>query len=867
VAGLIWPGAAPAQLEPTHLDRGAVGLGLALRRLGTTARVLYVTAHPDDEHNGVLVRLARGRGLRTALFTLTRGEGGQNEVGPELFDALGVLRTEELLAVHRHDGVEQLFGNAYEFGYSYSVEESFARWGKEETLGDVVGAVRAFRPDVILTLGLDAQAGGLHHQAAARLAVLAFRAAADPARFPEQIRDGLRPWQARKVYQGGVGGSSFTGAGAAVAEPTGDYDPLLGMSPQELGSRARTAHRSQRVRHLFVRPGPASGTYSLVDSEPVVRWPEADILQGIDASLAGLARFAGAEAPSSVELGEPLRGLQGEADAARASFDAQAPGKSAGPVAAYLARVRQARADLRARGAPADILERLDDEEGDAMAALALAHGFDGEAVTEDPLVVPGQRVVVGTRLWNQGTAPLAVEEWRLEAASGWAVERLEGAEAPLAPGQTASARFALTVAPQARPTQPYWHKDPARDRNVLDVPACRSLPFCPPVARMVVSFRSGETSALLSRPVLWRGQGAAGGEAQAELNVVPALDVRMTPAVLVAAGRAPLTLTVTVVNNRPGPAAARVRVVPPAGWRAEPPDAPLSFRREGETLATRFSLRGPARPPPGALAVGALAELEGRSHGEGAQVVAYPHVQERRLYRPASARLLVLPVAVRPRVSAGYVMGTGDDVPAALAQLGVPVTLLDADALAFGDLRRFTTIVLGVRAYERADVRANQGRLMAYVERGGNLVVQYNRVDFNFAGPPPLRLPDPLPDSPFAPYPAAVSGRRVTDETAPVKSLLPAHPLLTTPNVLDGADWQGWVQERGLQFLDARDARYRNLLSMRDPFPLNADEHEGALVEATVGRGTWTYVGFGLFRQLPAGVPGAYRLLANLVR
>jgi LmbE family N-acetylglucosaminyl deacetylase len=258
----------PAAHAPLDLDRGATGLGLALRRLGVTARVLYVTAHPDDEHNGVLVRLARGEGVRTALLTITRGEGGQNAIGPELFTALGVLRTAELESMHRYDGVEQYFGRAYEFGYSFSVEETFARWGREETLGDVVRVVRSFRPDVILTLPLEGTGGGQHHQAAGRLARDAFRAAADPRRFPEQLQQGLRPWQARKIYVGGVGGTAEATAGVPVHLPTGVYDPLLGQTWEQLGSRARALQRCQGTRQLVALPGPAEGVYALLDAEP-----------------------------------------------------------------------------------------------------------------------------------------------------------------------------------------------------------------------------------------------------------------------------------------------------------------------------------------------------------------------------------------------------------------------------------------------------------------------------------------------------------------------------------------------------------------------------------------------------------------------
>ncbi len=858
---------AQAPLAPP-LDRGAVGLGLALRRLGVSARVLYVAAHPDDENNGALVALARGLGVRVRLFTLTRGEGGQNEIGPELDDALGVLRTEELLAVHRPEGVEQSFGRAVDFGYSFSVEETFDRWGKDDALADVVREVRTFRPDVILTLPVEANQGGLHHKAVAALAKEAFRAAADPNRFPEQVRAGRRPWQAAKIYEGGVGGGPAPPGPAPVAVATAAYDPLLGMSAQEMGSRARTAHRSQRVSQLYTRPGEGDASYLLVDSQPPVRWPESDILQGVDVTVTGLVRFAAGEATARGALSAELTRLQADTEAAKAAFDARAPERLAPALAAALAGLRRLREDTREHGTP-DLLDRLDDEEKDLVAALGFAHGLAAEALADDPLVTPGQRFTVATTVWNQGQALLTIEDATLRVPAGWTAERVEGAAGPVAGGQSVRLRHAVTVAAEAPASQPYWRGMVGRDRHALEVAACEALPFCPEEATAIVRYRSGDTPAQLEVPVTWRREGPA-GEKSAPLQVVPPLAVRLQPAV-VAVARArprPRTVRVTVVNNRPNPVAARVRLQAPAGWMVKPPDVPLAFAHEDQALTARFSVTPPPSLAQGTNEVRAVARSEGRDVGEGDQVIDYPHIQERRLYRPAAARLLALDVQVRPGVTVGYVMGTGDEVPAALEQLGVPVTMLEEDDLAAGDLGRFTAIVVGIRAYQaRPDLRAHQGRLQRFMEEGGHVVVQYNRLDFN--QPVLLRALTPRlarqPDSPFAPYPAAVSQRRVTDEGSPVK-MQAAAAVLGGPNRIGDADWAGWVQERGTYFLDVRDGRYHELLALRDPFPLNSEEQKGALVEATVGRGTWTYVGLALFRQLPAGVPGAYRLLANLV-
>jgi hypothetical protein len=309
------------------------------------------------------------------------------------------------------------------------------------------------------------------------------------------------------------------------------------------------------------------------------------------------------------------------------------------------------------------------------------------------------------------------------------------------------------------------------------------------------------------------------------------------------------------------------VRLEAPEGFAVEPREFALAFRHEGEEKAARFTLTPPAQAPAESLVRAVFVDDAGREFAAGDQVIAYAHVHERRLLRPAEARVVGLAVTVPPGVSVGYVEGTGDEVDSAIRQLGIPVTYLAADDLAFGDLSRFTTIVTGVRAYQvRPDLRSYHQRLMGYVEAGGNLVVQYNRVDFNQPPGAPRPAPGPPPDSPWAPYPAAVTNDRVTDETAPPRALRPEAPLLTAPNRIGGPDWQGWVQERGLNFLEARDPRYEDLLAFTDPFPLNPGEKKGALVDAPVGRGRWTYVGLGLFRQLPAGVPGAWRLLANIV-
>jgi LmbE family N-acetylglucosaminyl deacetylase len=877
---------AGAQLRPVPQDEGTNGLALALRHLPTSGSILYVTAHPDDENNGVLVQLNRGRGLDTSLLTITRGDGGQNEIGPELFQALGVLRTEELAAIHRYDGATQYFTRAYEFGYSFSVEETFQKWGREETLRDVVRAVRMVRPDVILTLPLEAPGGGQHHQAAARLAVDALRAAADPARFPEQMAEGLRPWQARKVYQGGVGGGTELDKDPrAVAVDTSGYDPLLGMSSHQFGMLARSNHKCQGAGQLRALPGTGRAVYVLVDAEPKVNGPEDDVLAGVETSLSGVARFARGQEDKAPFLAEFLRGIEDQAKQAQEAYATHAADRMRTALRAGLASLAKTRTRLEGTAlddaAKYEIQARLRRKEADFERALTLAHRLTAESTVDDGDVVPGQSFTVRTRVWNQGTEPVALQDVAVRVPAGWTAARQADPPGSLEPGKAADVSFKVTVAPNARYSQPYWHRNPKVDRYDIDNPADFPLPWSPPDVVSVIRYGSptgpGAGSVLpvtLEQPAFFRYEGRwVGGEKQKVVNVVPALSVSMTPdiAVMPVGGSARREFRVTVANEAKGSGEAVVRLEVPPGWKVEPAQAAASLRFEGDEATSRFFVTAPASLAAGEYAVRALATRGGQEYRDGFQVIAYDHIQERHLYRPAASRVQAIDVKVAPAVSIGYVLGAGDEVPPAIQQLGITPTMLSADDLAYGDLSRFSTIVTGIRAYQtRKDLRANNQRLLDYARAGGHVVVQYNKFEFN-------RLSDAPAEgfsgggsaeavSPFAPYPASVTYERVTLEDAPVNVLVPDHPFFNVPNRIGKADFDGWVQERGLYFLGTKDPHYVELLSSADPFPKNAGEKKGILVDAPVGKGTWTYVGLGLWRQLPAGTPGAYRILANLL-
>lgn len=882
----VAPAVAQAQITPLPFDEGATGLGLALRHLPVSGRVLYITAHPDDENNGVLVMLNRGRGLDTGLLTVTRGDGGQNEIGPELFQAIGVLRTEELLALHRYDGARQFFTSAYEFGFSFSVDETFQKWGREEILRDVVRTLRLFRPDVILTLPLEAPGGGMHHQASAQLGREAFRAAADPARFPEQIREGLRPWQARKIYQGGTGGGPIDGRepppGPTVAVSTGGYDPLLGMSWFQFGMLSRTMHKCQGASQLVPFPADGRATYALVDSEPRVTGPETDLLDGVDVSLAGLQRFTSGEAAAGSFLAPGLQRIAAAAQQAQAAYDPLAPHKALPALASGLRAVRALATEVAASrlsdAARYDVEHRLRVKEQDFVAALALAQGAELRVTADDGDAVRGQTVNVTARVFNRGNEPLEVGELALRAPEGWSVSKSSGAPGPLAAGEKLELKFAVKIGDRARYSQPYWRKNPEVDRWDYDVPRDQLLPWSPPDLMAELKLEAGGVDAILAAPVYYRYEGRwVGGEKQKVLNVVPALSLKLTPEiVVVATGGAPQRreFRAVLANNAKAAAAATLRLEAPAGWTVEPAQAQVRLRYEGEEATARFFVTPPAGLAAGEYAMRAVAVKDGEEFREGYQVIAYDHIQERHLFHPARARVQAVAVKVEPGMYVGYINGAGDEVPAAIEQLGFKLEFLGEDDLAYGDLSKYTTIVTGIRAYQtRKDLKANNSRLLKYAEDGGNLVVQYNKFEFNqLADTPPGdgggfgfgRQRDS--DSPFAPYPAAVSSNRITVEETPIRTLQPAHPLLTSPNAIGAADWQGWVQERGLYFLNAKDPRYVELLAASDPWPKNPGEKKGMLTTARVGKGSWTYVGLGLWRQLPAGTPGAYRLLANIL-
>jgi GlcNAc-PI de-N-acetylase len=897
-------------------NSGHVALGLAIRKLNVSGTFMQSPAHPDDETNALFAMLTHGWGLRSVDVQNNRGEGGQNEIGPELFRDMGVLRTAELLAAHRIDGAEQYFTRAIDYGYSFDPAEVIQKWGRDTIVGDYVRLIRTLRPDVILTMNIQGSGGDRAHEATTILTREAFRAAADPARYPEQIREGLRPWQAAKLYltgggpggrgagpaaaaaggrggPGGAGGGSAAAAAADAEAPpaspthvtrvdTGIYDPLLGRTYAEIGNDARSNHKCQGVGGVPPLPGGAGGrgggrgggggTYTLVDTTIPGQKDkdETSFFDGVDTSLAGLSRYAGAAPPPA--LTEGLRAIVAEAERARQAFASGDDAATAAPIEAGLAAVRALRASLGTLGlndtARYEIDFRLKIKEQDYEDAVIAAHDLAFQVVADDGLVIDGQPVRLSLIGVNRGRSDVTVSDVAMAGFDN------PGAcpSATVKPDAVFTCAATATVPKDAKLTDPYftdtfWKNPSGPADNAFDPSVPFGVPFAPTPFHVVFHVKAGSVEVAKDVPVEYRYvKDLYFGDKRMELNVVPAFSVAVTPTLAIfpdapastAAAPKPVSreIFVSVTNSTKGASSATVALELPAGWTATPASAALSFDKEDESRSARFVVVAPARVPVGdytARAVVTSPSTGAERFTSGYQAIEYPHIEREQVIKPAETTMKAIDVRVAPGLSVGYVMGVGDQVPTAIEQLGAKLTLIDSSDLAWGNLSKYDVIVTGVRAYERReDLRAYNRRLLDYANAGGTVIVQYNKTEFNQAQ--------------YGPYPASVGQGRVADETVPVKILVPSDPLFNFPNKIGPSAWDNWTQERGLYFLGQKDPKYVDLVSMVDSFPDNPGVKLGSFVEARVGTGHWIYLGLGLWRQLPAGTVGAYQLLANLI-
>jgi len=806
--------------------RDAAELQKQLDRLQVVGSVLYIAAHPDDENTAALATLSKGRNLRTAYLAITRGGGGQNLIGPELGDGLAAIRTQELLAARRIDGAEQFFTSAVDFGFSKTAKESLRIWGHDTVLGDVVRTIRSFRPDVILTrFPPDERAGHGHHTASAMLAIEAFKAAADPSRYPEQLREGLHPWQATRLLWNHFRFSDDAPKPAAgsLTLNVGTYDPLLGRSYGELAAESRSQHRSQGFGVLAQR-GAREESFELLAGTPA----KADLFDGIDLTW---SRFTGTQELSS---------LMGQA---RSAYRPERP-------AAALPLLLRARKALQAlpAGLQAEPLVRAKASELDE--ALRVAAGLWVEAIADRQSAAPGDRLTVNAAVLTRGGSSLALETLSLEAVTpdGHRLIEARPLAKPLPDNAPRKEAFTFQLPVETPLSQPHWLGGPGTK-------AWAGLPESPAPFRLRARLTVGGEPFEVMVPVQFRFRDPVLGERYQPLAVVPAALVSFSESVQVF--DQPQVKEVHLkVSAGAASATGRLRLQVPAGWKAEPAEQPFSLGRAGEEKDLVFRLT-----PPNATASGELrAEVDtgvGFAPARGLRKLDHPHIPLQTLLPEAKVRLERFDLKHNGH-RIGYVMGAGDDVPQALRRIGYDVELLSDEALAREDLARFDAIVLGIRAYNtRPALLTLKDRLHAYVAAGGTEVVLYT-VNTGFPGINAAMVTDLI-----GPFPFKVGRKRVTEETAPVRFLQPEHPLFHWPNELSAKDFEGWVQERSLYHGEGWDARYTPLLGMADT---GEAEDGGALLVAKHGKGTYAYTGLAFFRQLPDGVPGATRLFANLL-
>jgi LmbE family N-acetylglucosaminyl deacetylase len=827
--------------------RGSPELDQVLARLPVTGALLHTGAHPDDEHSTMLSYLARGRHVRTAYLSATRGDGGQNLLGTEQGEALGLLRTQELLDARRLDGAEQFFTRAFDFGFSKSPDEAFAKWGHQEILADFVRIIRSYRPDVVVARfsGTPTDGHG-HHQASGILTPEAIHAAADPERFPEQIREGLRVWQVKKFYQTvnrfGPTESDPLPAGILSID-VGQYDPVLGASYNQIGAEGRTLHRSQGFAGFGANIGPSIQGFTLKESLVTKTGAdEKDLFDGIDTTLDRYKLMGAA--------GADVDALKDAVAKAQAQYRPEKPEE----IATQLLRGYQLVRKMR-NGANADLAFELDLKESQFKQALALAYGWAVEAICEHAEMVPGQNSRVTVRVWNRSHKSATVAVIGLSTPDGWKVETAEFQSAEIGYNQSAQRSFTVTPPTNAKASQPYWlESGREKDRFVVADPAMIGRPESPALMTASVSWLAPDGNAeggipvSRSTPVIARLLDPIYGQREVRVNVVPAVAAWTDPQTEIFTPGAEHEISVRLRNNSQAAASGRFSLTVPEGWSVEPAAQAFTIAKYGEESSYSFKVR------PGAKAKAGVAAVP-EPYSTGYQVVNYPHIVPQYWFHPAQTRLRPIDVQVAPNRKVGYIMGPGDEVPGALRQLGVNLTMLGAQDLLSGDLSKYDVIVAGIRTYAvRQDLVAANQRLLDYVNNGGVYVVQYQG---NF-----LSSGQSLP---YGPYPLQF-GRpltRVTVEETPVTVLVPDHPLFNTPNKITAADFDGWVQERGLNFIGTWDDHYTPLLACADP---GEPSQKGGMLAARYGKGLFLYTAYAWFRQLPAGVPGAYRIWANIL-
>lgn len=841
---LCFASVAGAQVRAVN-DRGAMGLEQLLHKLNTTASVMMTGAHPDDEDSGLLAYLSRRDHARTVYFSVTRGDGGQNIAGPELFESLGVIRTEELLQARRLDGAGQLFGRAFDYGFSKTLAEAKGKWDEKIVVCDMVRAIRGFRPNVVISQfsGTPADGHG-QHQYAGYITPLAIKAAGEWTECP----GAGTPWRVSKFYTR-LGFNSTATPGLRLN--TGEYDHVNGRTYFEIAMEGRSQHKSQAEGRLELNGEQFSGL-NLIESSVNKVEKETSVFDGLETNISAVQRVTGA---SGDKMQERLEELEQVSENLLKEYRPRSPER----LLPLLTRGLKLANDIEWSTREPKAKHLMQIKQDEYREAIRLAAGVRIDALSYQETVVPGESFIVSTRVYYPQGGNLSVSDISLKTPSRWQVTKAEEPKDNL-PGafrrevSNSSGFFSISVPADAKSTQPYWLEQP-RDGDLFRWPETddRTRPFTPQPVHAEVKMTVEGQELVFTAPVQYRYADETRGEIRRDINVVPALTLALDQKLLIVPeGNKPQVRRVVLnVENHSASAVsgtASLSIPGAAGIKAASQNSSISFTKKGEKAAVIFEITIPANTRAGKYTLAASVTAGSATTGSEMNLIAYPHIQTHRYYTNAELNVSVLDLKTAP-VKVGYIMGSGDQVPEAIRQMGLDVTMLDSAAIGSGDLSKFDVIVAGVRAYEvRDELVAHNQKLMKFIENGGTLIVQYQRVVFT--------------RQKLTPFPAEI-GPRVTDENAPVTILQPSHPLFNFPNKITAADFTGWVQERNLYSFGTFDAKYTPLLESHDS---GEAENKGGLVVADIGKGKYIYCSYSFFRQLPSGVGGAYRLFANML-
>jgi LmbE family N-acetylglucosaminyl deacetylase len=798
--------------SPKSLD--AAELRLAIKKLNVLGSVLFIAAHPDDENTAFLAYMAKGRLMRSAYLSVTRGEGGQNLLGAEQGDLMGLIRTQELLAARRIDGAEQYFTRAIDFGYSKTLDETMRIWGKERILSDVVWIIRSYRPDVVVMRFTPTQGGHGNHTSSAALAEDAYVAAGDPLRFPEQLKY-VRVWKAKRLLWNVFRFQQSDRPAkpdSSMSIDLGVYSPVFGESFTEIAGRSRSMHKSQGFG-----AGQGRGEFVNYFQHIAGEMATSDIFDGVNTTWSRVA--GGASAAKLLE--EAYR-----------TFDEENPAKSL-PVL------------LRAYGE----IQKLSNDpwiqvkRRELVDVIKLCGGLWLDALSSDGSGVPGGEIKITGSALNRSMYP-----FRLAKIVGPFGQFDTTLNVQLQSNQAVQIAFVLKLPKDLPYSQPYWLVEPA-ELGAYRIPRQELVgqPENVPALSVSMSLVSNDGAMTFEVPVRFRGVDPVEGEQYRPFGIIPPVALNLPEKTYVFPDNKPQSVQVNLRSNG-SKVSGLVSLRTPDGWKVTPPSIPFEFKQKDENLSIAFLVEPTSRSGSGAF--GAEASVGDVRVRQDMVTIRYPHIPPQTVFPAAEGHLLRIDLKKTDR-RIGYIMGAGDEIPTVLRQLGYSVTMLIDDDLKNGGLGQYDVIIAGVRAYNtRPVIKANQRKLMEFVEKGGTYVVQYmtaRRAETENLGP----------------YPFNVTSDRVSVEEAPVRFLAPNHPALNVPNKITQEDFDGWVQERGLYFADKWDSHYTAILASNDP---GEPSRDGGLLVAQYGKGTYVFTGYAFFRQLPAGVPGAYRLFVNLI-